>query len=444
VKQKAKEVLQNQKGENASPALKDVLGDLSATVLKPSLGTCSFTGNEDALTCKSLVEFGVSPSFEKVASGLRRALTAPSSADQGICVAGPSEQQQRFSLHKDGLSSFLKLIKVKKKRIAPRRLSLAQLGKKTVALSATQLGKDLYKEIRRQSDKDRGTSQEGKTKVRLMLTPFPTVTPVELTLTTSEGERLSFPVELDGARQKLQISDSAKWRVSGSSETFAFNRKKQGHLMLLSELIRSGSASITDIRDSDYFPTVRPKVSKRSGREYIATLLGSKNALFGESTFRVDPVVEVSRSPGKCALVIQVGSKSQQKVKFGPLSWDSWRRVETVKPIQSGELEAKKGFLKAPVTNDEEGLTAKEFDRLYKRPQRCQSACNSAAPAAAGFRVVDEDGEFVVFDSIKFSYSRCMDTCMVKKKYLSCLNRVPGATGQKGKYDYLQGCEDRR
>lgn len=420
------------------PLFDDLLETLAAEMLRPKVGACEFSSGKAGLSCKAPIGFSAGSQLATMLYRLRTTLYTGGAATEAVCLEGPWGRAQPLLLDKAGAAGFLTLAGIDEADIEAQQFSVGKIGSSLVALSPELLGNGLYEEIRRQAD-------AGKTSVTFRMTPFPQKTPVELTLKTTKGEELTFAVELNGARQDVKVSKKARWALSGTNKKFKYRGDKITHQVLLGALLRAGKVSITNIVSEDFFPRVYPKLSGESTHE--VHLLGANSSWFGKSKFSVKPRARMGRTGGTCDIHIEFSSKGDSSVMTGPLRVGDWEKVSLTRVIDlSLETSQTAYLLPAPVRDGEEQLTAEEFDELLERPAVCEKRCGKAAAHSGPAVITDRRGEIVkTFPALDFDADACVQTCLVKSEYASCIDeRVFEAEGAGKKRYGLGYCDARK
>jgi len=422
----------------ADPLFDDVLSTLAAEMLRPKVGDCVYSGPDDALRCAAPVGFTPGSQLSAMLYRLRTSLYTGQAATESICLEAPWGRAQPLVLDKPGASAFLALAGLDEAKLAAQRFSLGKIGNRLVTLSPELLGDVLYKEVRRQAD-------AGKGSITFRMSPFPEKTPVELTLKTTQGEELTFPVELNGARQEVKIKKSARWSLTGTTSRFKYRGDKTTHQVLLGTLLRAGKATISNMVSEDYFSRLYPKLKGVTNHELH--LVGASNSWFGKAAFTVKPRARVYRTSGACDLVVEFSSKGNKKVKSGPLPLADWEKISGTRVIDlSRETTQTAYLLRAPVRDGAEQLTGEEFDELLRRPALCAERCSEAAASSGALTVRDAEGGIVKqFPKLDFDGDACVQTCLVKSDYMACLeDRVLDRRGAEKKRSGLGYCERRR
>jgi hypothetical protein len=422
----------------ANPLFDDVLSTLAAEMLRPKVGDCVFSGPDDALRCAAPVGFAPGSQLSTMLYRLRTSLYTGRAATESICLEAPWGRAQPLVLDKPGASAFLTLAGLNEDKLEPQRFSLGKIGNRLVTLSPDLLGEALYKEVRRQAD-------AGKGSITFRMSPFPEKTPVELTLKTTRGEELTFPVELNGARQEVKINKSARWSLTGTTKRFKYRGNKATHQVLLGTLLRAGKVTISNIASEDYFSRLYPKL--KGATKHELHLLGSSSSWFGKAAFTVKPRARVYRTSGACDLVVEFSAQGDQKIRSGPLPLADWEKISGTRVIDlSRETTQTAYLLRAPVRDGAEQLTGEEFDELLRRPALCSQRCSEAAASSGALTIRDFEGEIVKeFGKLDFDVDTCVQACLVKSDYRACLDkRVLGRNGAFASRGGLGYCEARR
>jgi hypothetical protein len=309
---------------------------------------------------------------------------------------------------------------------------------RVVVLSHARFGGPFYDVIRARAE---GGAQE----LSLSLSPLPEWQPVRLSLTTTEGQRVTIPVELDGADRKLEVGSATRWVIGGQVTEIPFDQSHMGQIVLLGELMRQGTLKLTGLKKADHFP-VDTKLMKGSFR-YDVHLVGGDGAWFAGIEHNVRPTMTVQHTDGPCALSVAFSAQGDGQVNLGWLPMETWNSVSQTKVIAEGAARPVIGYLTAPqCASDSGGLSGEAFDRVMKLPKICSALCSSVSSASAGIpAILNEDGA-VVQDALppqKFSAKVCTNTCVRRSAYRTCLEKkVRGDT--RGRYRGLMNCEDRR
>ena len=384
------------------------------------------------------VRFNRSQAFTTRLAEVKRVLKALPPATRSICIRTPTGPTERFNLTKAAEAQLLKALRVGD--IEPVPMHKAQMEGRTVVLSSARLGEDLYDVFTA-----RVSSGQGNT-VTLGLTPQPEWQPVRLSLTTTEGQRITIPVELDGADRRLEIRADTRWVVDGQPTDIAFDQGNLGQIVLLSQIVRKGEIKLQNITRADYYPVHRHTLDE--GFSYDMHLLGESGTWFSQISYEVRPKMTVQYSAGSCSLRVRFAPSDDTAVDLGGLMEHQWKRVsERVKVIATGTARPVIGYVSAPkCSSNPAGLNAKAFDKVMALPKRCATLCRKVATAAQSISATyDEDGE-VIQDAVpaqSFSQKVCTDTCVERSAYKTCLQKKVRGDARK-RYNGLLNCETRR
>jgi hypothetical protein len=420
-------------------ALRNLSAELAQAGLVPRVdfagGHFDASGKEGGASFSAPLIFSRKPAFAERIGLVAKALGASATAPLTMCFSTPDGAKERFKVSKTGEAILLKALSVS--GIDPVPMHHAQMNGRVAVLSGAHVGESLYGALRKLSD-------GGRAEVSLSLAPLPQWQPVRLSLTTTEGQRVTIPVELDGADRKLQVTADTHWVVDGAETNIAFDKARLGQVVLLAELMRHGSLKLTGLTKSDHYPVSRTLLSE--SLRYTFHLLGANSAWFASIDHLIQPKLTVRHTAGACSLAVDFTSHTAPVVDLGWQPMSVWNDLSSTKPVAAGQAEMVVGYLTPPkCASDDGGVSAEEFDTLMELPKNCAALCKSVADAAGAIPAVLREGKVITpgVDALSFSASTCQTTCMKMSEYRGCLtDKVKGS--KRARHTGLAHCEGRR
>jgi hypothetical protein len=450
-------LLEPSAGDNAMMrALTNLTVDLAQAGLVPRVdfsgGHFDASGKEGGASFSAPLVFSRQPAFARRIRLVAKALGASATAPRTICFSTPDGATERFNVSKTGEAILLEALSVS--GIDPVPMHHAQMNGRVVVLSGARVGESLYGALRK-------LTEGGRAEVSLSLAPLPQWQPVRLSLTTTDGQRVTIPVELDGADRKLQVTSDTRWVVDGVETNIAFDKVRLGQIVLLAEMMRHGNLKLTGLTISDHYPVSR---TVRGALLYTFHLLGANGAWFASIDHLIQPKMTVRHTAGACSLAVDFASHTAAVVDLGWQPMSVWNELSSAKPVAAGQTEMVVGYLTPPkCASDDGGVSAKKFEMLMKLPRICAALCKSAAHAAQGIPAIygsegvtwstaqgipfiDGSEAVIISPALsaqRFSAGTCQTTCMEMSEYRKCLKqKVKG--DKRARYKGLAHCEGRR
>ena len=206
------------------------------------------------------------------------------------------------------------------------------------------MGDKLWTALESNLDSDRS--------VRLQLDPAPSKRPVELQLKTVEGETITMKVGLDGARQSVNVSEDAQWRVIPGNFQVSLNRKFEAQEALLQQVVAGGNTAKKDgtillraqdwlIRADDY------ETNYKDAQAIHVHLHGNGGAWFGMKKFALGATMRASRSRYGCDLLIEFIPKLEP-VELAGITLAEAGQITGVTAIDPAEVAVDIGYLEQP------------------------------------------------------------------------------------------------
>lgn len=421
-------------------ALSNLAGDLAAAGLIPkvdlSKGSFDDEVTDGQARFKAPVLFNRSAAFVTRVRAVGNALGASATGTQTVCFDTPDKSSERFKVSKAGEQALVKALGAS--GITPIAMHRVQMNGRVVVLSGARFGDDLYDAVRARAA---GGAQE----LALSLTPLPEWQPVRLSLTTTEGQRVTIPVELDGADRRLEVSPETRWVIGDVVTEIPFDQTKLGQIVLLGELMRRGSLKLTEITQADFYPV--DKKTMNGSLSFDVHLIGANGAWYASRSYSAKPTMRVQHTGGACSLSVRFGLEGDTTMDLGWQPLDTWDKLSSTKVLSKGASKPVIGYLKAPTCASEPGgLSGEAFDKVMERPKLCKALCSSVSKAARGIDAVyNEDGE-VVQDALpaqSFSTQTCAETCVQRSAYETCLQSMVRGDA-RSRYKGLLNCETRR
>ena len=439
--QALKKLLSPTAADNAKrKTLTNLAQDLAKAGLVPTvelaMGRFDDTVEQGMARFQAPVSFTRSGQFATRIEAVAKALGASATGARTVCFTAPGSKTERFNVSAAGESTLLDVLGVSDIEAIPKHH--AQMNGRVVVLSHAGFGEPFY-------DMIRARAEAGAKELSLSLSPLPEWQPVRLSLTTTEGQKVTIPVELDGADRKLEIGAETRWMVNGEATEVTFDESHMGQIVLLGELMRQGNLTLKGIKTADHFPV--DKTAFKDSFNYSVHLVGSDGAWFASIEHNVQAMMAVQRTDGPCSLSIAFDAQDDGSIDLGWLPMETWNSVAKTKVIAAGSARPVIGYLTAPeCVSNSGGLSGEEFDKVMELPTVCSALCTSVSSAAKTIAaVVDEDGA-VLQDALpdqNLSMDVCTDTCVRRSAYRVCLEEnVQG--DPRSRYIGLMNCEDRR
>jgi len=318
------------------------------------------------------IVFSAGSAFGEKLLAAGKALGASDKGSRAVCFSGLGGAAGTVKLSEAGEAAMLAALGVS--GIDPVRMLEAQVDGRVLLLSGQRLGVPLFEGIRALSD-------AGSKAVRVGLSPMPDWQPVRLSVTTTGGQRVTIPVELDGANRQLQIAPETRWTLDSKPTSAAFDSASPGHVQLLAALMGSGRLELTDLVRADDYPALVSDASPKTERSFH--LLGGDGAWLGGAEVDFQARMTVRRATGECSVVVAFEPSGSDVAHFAPQSIETWSRLRAAKLVDPGLTVAVRGYLTPPSCGSSGGgLSAEEFDRIR------QPSGAKVAPAS-GFTPVD-------------------------------------------------------
>ena len=434
-----KEARQTEVGKRS--ILNDLPNRLAAEFLVPVVSDGAYSGEADEYVYNAKTTYESSGRLNSVMREMAGALGGVRSAGERVCVSNLNGSVQTIVIRDEAKEALHQALGTSSKALTPSVHWLASVGGSSLVLSEATLGAALFSLV------EEGIAAGGTTRLRLVTSDGKKVTPNEsaakLVLQTTEGQKLKFEVELDGARNGLvsSIPKGAQWRVSGSVKKVPFQDSKSGHVQLLSVMMKEGRLSFREPKKVSQYPSHFGKVSLPKQRLH---LLGTNNAWFGAKTISPSGTVEVFLSTGNCETNV-VLSGNETTVKLGPISDLAWASTTQIRAVRPDLYVEDVGYLNGPYNSTApSGISNRDFDSFLRRSSQCKQACaavGSRAVSARPLAVLEPDAGAGMD---RFSERSCRKSCMISGGYRSCL---ADSMDQRGAIDFLykaSECEDRR
>ena len=382
------------------------------------------------------VSFTRSGQFAARIEAVGSALGASATAARTVCFTTPDNKTERFNVSAAGESTLLDALGVSDIETVPKHH--AQMNGRVVVLSHAGFGEPFYDVIR-------ARAEAGAKELALSLSPLPEWQPVRLSLTTTEGQKVTIPVELDGADRKLEVGAETRWLVNGQATDVMFDESHMGQIVLLGELMRQGNLTLKGIKTANHFPV--DKTAFEDSFNYSVHLVGSDGAWFASIEHNVQATMAVQRTDGPCSVSIAFDAQGDGPIDLGWLPMETWNSVSKTEIIAAGSARPVIGYLTAPeCVSSAGGLSGEDFDKVMELPTVCSALCTSVSSAGKTIpAVLNEDGE-VIQDALpdqNLSIDVCTSTCVRRSAYRACLEEnVQGDV--RSRYIGLMNCEDRR
>jgi hypothetical protein len=434
-----KEARQTEAGKRS--ILNDLPNRLAAEFLVPVVSGGDYSGKSDDYVYNANTAYKSSGNLTGVLREMAGALGGVRTAGQRVCVSNLNGPVQTVVIRDEATEALHQALGTSSKALAPTVHYATEVGGTPLVLSEATLGGALFSLV------EEGIAAGGTTRLRLVSSDGKKVTPndsaAQLVLQTTEGQKLKFEVELDGARNGLvnSIPKGAKWRVSGSAKQAPFQDSKSGHVQLLSVMVKEGRLSFRAPKKVAQYPSHFGKVSLPKQRLH---LLGVNNAWFSSTSIKVGGAVEVFLSSDKCETNI-VLSGDETTVKLGPISDLAWASTTQIRSVRPDQYDEDVGYLNGPYNSTEpSGISNRDFDSFLRRSSQCKSACAAIGKRAVSSRplaVLEPDASAGME---QFSDRACRQSCMISGGYRSCL---ADSMDMRGAIDFLykaSECEDRR
>ena len=426
--------------------LEDLPATLAAEFLVPSVTEGAFSGADDALTYSGQVTHTAAGDTKSVLDAISTAIGTERGGDT-VCVSTVGGNVQTISIDTPTMPALLKALGTSTEALAPSTHYLAKVGDKSIVLAESLLGSTLFAAVSEATEGLRGDD-----KLRIQLDAGANGAgaadkPVQLLLTTVDGQKLKLEVELDAPKKSAadSVPEGAVWRVAGSSIRAPFDKTSAGQVLLLTTLLKEGRLSLGDVETVVTYPTHFAKVS---GPDYTVELLGDDNAWFGSAKLGVAGAVTVNRSAGDCQLNV-LFSAADSSVGFGPLPEATWKRANSFRAVRTDQTEVALGYLNGPAcASNPAGISNEDFDEVMGRGGVCQKRCDdlaakiTEATAKLMESKVGTDEQLSVSKS--FTSIACRSTCMKSKGYRDCTQQALKSFTPTSVLDKAKSCEDRK
>ena len=376
-----KEARQTEVGKRS--ILNDLPNRLAAEFLVPVVAGGSYSGESDEYVYNAKMTYQSSGSLAGVLRNMAVALGGVRSFGERVCVSSLNGPVQTVTVRDEASEALHQALGTSSKALKPSVHYVADVGGSSLVLSETTLGGALFSLV------EEGIAAGGTTRLRLVSSDGKKVTPNEsaakLVLQTTEGQKLKFEVELDGARNGLvnSIPKGANWRVSGSAKQAPFQDSKAGHVQLLSVMVKEGRLSFRAPKKVEQYPSHFGKVTLPKQRLHS---LGANNAWFGAKTIKPSGTMEVFGSSGACDTNI-VLSGNESTVKLGPISDLAWASTTQIRAVRPDLYDEDVGYLYGPYNSTApSGISNRDFDSFLRRSSQCKAACSAIGNRAVSAR----------------------------------------------------------
>ena len=276
-------------------------------------------------------------------AALTRSLIGFAGNEAPLCLSGPKGIVERIGLSPGADSRLLELLKVPEDSVAPIDQIKVTMNGQNLILDEAALGKELFNAVGDQLGRGRD--------VKIWLEPRPRRSAVRLKLTTVKGETITFPAEINGAAQSLEVKDDAKWFVYPGNKNVALDKAAWAQMLFLWELAgrKPGEQrSHVPLQASTWvrnMPTFERKLGKVHGYQIHAH--GKSGLWFGAKPFNMTANMRVRRSVGGCGLRVSI-QPEYSEVELGPMGLTDWAQVSGLTVIDPAREKVRVGYLDAP------------------------------------------------------------------------------------------------
>ncbi len=446
-----------QAADEAERARLSILRDLPATLvgefLVPTISGGSFSKAASGdLTYHADLSYAASGDVTSVLTRLKGALGTTNSGETVCLTTGDSTK--KLGLRGPSVDALLVALGTSADALAPVTTYAGRVDDNNLMFAESLLGEDLFAGLGEAIDKLGSTDDlQIYLDVEDDKKDAAEEDPVELTLTTVDGQKLRLEVELDGpGTKKTELPEKANWRFGGTTTRVEFDKSVMGHVALLLLLMDDGQAAldgweiaISDLETRVHYPT---HYKNADGPDYSFHAMGAESAWFGTASLQVKGNLTVYHSASGCDTNVVITPRVDT-LALGPLPEAAWDQVTSFKSVEAGTEEVELGYLEPPdCASDSSGISNEDFDEVMGRGTACQKRCD-----AVGSRIEEILQELIAAEQPAedatalndlFGAVECRTTCMQSKGYRGCLDTSVDARNDDDFLVNATSCEERR
>jgi hypothetical protein len=411
---RAEETAQQKKDREVLEGLPDTL---AGKMLVPRVDRVSFKGSEDQLNANLQMSFSASTKLSAMMAALTSALGAVQGKGDTVCFSTEGGTPTRLAIPDGADHALLSALGTSHAALEPVPYIETMVGQNSVVLSSATLGKPLFQAIQSR------TRENGSLGLSLEVDGTEVMAtsdvPVKMQMSTTNGQQLRFPVELEGVPTSAsRLPSQTVWRVSGVPGAIAYSGASPIHRRLASIFINNGRLTLTKMMPRVQYPSHTAEVN---AGDFVVNYMGERRSWYSDTEFKVAGLMTVARTEGGCDIAVGFAghppwSSKATRPQGGPMTAQTWPKVKEFRIIRVGEEEVRLSYLNGPDCPPAEGgISDAAFDEVMTRPARCQQACIEAAPKR-------RLGSFV---------NRCNSDCMNSLGFRACLERASRSTYSK-------------
>jgi hypothetical protein len=392
---------------------------LAAQFLVPVVESVSFAGADDALTGTMVMGYETGGGAARTIGQLKRALGEVKGAGDTVCLSTVGGPQTKMTIPRGADHALLAALGTRSADIEPVPYIQAKVGEQQIVLSAVTLGAELFHAIESKA------KAGGSIRLHLEVDGSPVLNtedvPVAMSMSTTTGQTLKFPVELQGVPTTAsRLPSQTVWRISGVSGTVAYAKSMSLHSRLASIFIKKGRITLSDLT-----PTIqyRSRTAKVSAGAFEVHFLGDNSAWYGKQSLNVKGLMTLSRTAGDCDIAVEFGGLPQWRSKASvvlsaPMPAEVWRGVRDFRIMRVGDEHAILSFLNGPdCPVAKGGISNRAFDEIMARSGQCRRWCGSTGNGTGCERACMES----------IGFRRCISGARDRAQGRACMRRRPRA-----------------